>query len=345
MLLPPPQMPGCVVLSEFSAASHVLNSNITINPYNVTEACNDLSKALLMEDWDRALRQWRDYQNIMKNPTVQWTSQVILDVLPSSQDDGGSLEFTEVEPSVALHSTRRFIVGNQGNDGELNELDIERAVQRFKAAKKRVLFFDYGGTLISREGIGQYVKQEFLGSASTNREMPDKVMQALVRLAAATDTLVFVLTGMRASSLDNMTLGELPYLCVAAENGGEVSWGLKPLQLPLQAVNDTTNGTSAVLKAASIPTETLQADQARWMSQLKQSQALHAAGAEADSTQAEAEPARRWTAAEIEDPDERRLWGMVSETAKTIMESYAWRVNGSSVKVYNSHVIWDYRTC
>lgn len=59
--LPPPRRAGCLVLSEFSTASHVINGSIKVNPFNIPEVTNAFDTAVLMPANERATRQWRDF--------------------------------------------------------------------------------------------------------------------------------------------------------------------------------------------------------------------------------------------------------------------------------------------
>jgi trehalose-phosphatase len=91
--LPPPARGGCIIISEFSTASHILNSNLIVNPWNIALVCKDIDKALMMPDHERAFRQWRDYQYATRTPSASWSRQVISDVLEmhSLRTGGNSL--------------------------------------------------------------------------------------------------------------------------------------------------------------------------------------------------------------------------------------------------------------
>jgi trehalose 6-phosphate synthase/phosphatase len=91
-------------------------------------------------------------------------------------------------------------------------------------AKKRVLFVDYGGTLIEREGMGTYVKHEFIGSAR-RRKLPTSVVAAIGSLSADPATELWLVTGLSSDVIGNTQLAGLPHLNIAAENGAVVSHG------------------------------------------------------------------------------------------------------------------------
>lgn len=79
--LPPPGRGGCVILSEFSMASNILNSNLVVNSWSIRNIAREIDKALLMPDHERSFRQWRDYQYATRNPSASWSRSCITDVV------------------------------------------------------------------------------------------------------------------------------------------------------------------------------------------------------------------------------------------------------------------------
>lgn len=64
--LPPPERGGCIVLSEFSTACHILNSNLVVNPWNIEEVSGInflvfityLKRALSFRSRKRLIKLW-----------------------------------------------------------------------------------------------------------------------------------------------------------------------------------------------------------------------------------------------------------------------------------------------
>lgn len=147
--LPAPSRAGVTVLSEFTTASFVMNSQVSLNPWAVDQNAILLDNAIRMPNQDRLSRQWRDYQYILKHPCALW-SRAVLDDLWEDEVSSTSKTYTELEPSQVITDRRMVYVGEHG---ELAEVDIDELVSAYKSAKRRVLFLDYGGTLLDLEGV------------------------------------------------------------------------------------------------------------------------------------------------------------------------------------------------
>ena len=63
-----------------------------------------------------------------------------------------------------------------------NELQQSVVCSTYAACKRRVLLFDFGGTLFERERIGKYHKRDM--NATTGRKPTARVFEALATLAA-----------------------------------------------------------------------------------------------------------------------------------------------------------------
>jgi len=357
--LPPPPRGGCVVLSEASTASHILNSHIVVNPWAVSDTATALDKGLRMDNKERAVRQMRDYLYATRNPSYRWARQILTDVVESRMTFGHG-QFVEMEASELTTVTRRTTLGgarsssegaapstalqqdvssvggspvvtglpapphtaDSGGTGtgfdaalpsagdrvnslkqlsldsvgsarhgasfnaELLLLERREVLSAFVRAKKRVLFVDYGGTLIEREGMGTYVKHEFIGS-TRRRKLPMSVVSAIGALSADPATELWIVTGLSADVIGNTQLAQLPHLNIAAENGAVVSHGAGTHGAP-----------------------------------------------------------RRWT----QDPnvlgggiDAKAEWDSVKDVAEQIMREYQWRVTGAVIRSAATSVVFDYR--
>lgn len=259
--LPPPPRGGCVVLSEASTASHILNSHIVVNPFSLGDLASSIDKALWMPDRERALRQMRDYLYATRNPSYKWARQILVDVLHSRMSHGAG-QFVEMEASEMTTFSRRTTLGGsrEADDAapaaalqqdvhtvsgspaftpaagapervpsittpgaELLVLDKRVLLTSFRDSARRVIFLDWGGTLIEREGAGTYVKHEFIGR-TRRRRLPAGVVQALTRLAADPGTALWVVTGLSPDVMESSHLMDIPSLNIAAENGAMVSF-------------------------------------------------------------------------------------------------------------------------
>lgn len=244
--LPPPTRGGCVILSEFATATSVLNSNLVCNPWNIRQVAREIDKALLMQDHERSFRQWRDYQYAIRKPAALWSRACISDVIEirAERDNATSLE---PRPSAALTNAAilasvggstsavpgsfRVAGSTQAQSGlqaaaEVERspvplLDIEAVAKSYKAAKRRLVIFDYGGTLITRPkgGFSRHLFQ-LEGYAQS---MPMQVIEALAKIARDAGTVMYVVSGLRSSTLEALLLSRVPHIGLAAENAMFVS--------------------------------------------------------------------------------------------------------------------------
>jgi hypothetical protein len=109
----------------------------------------DNGQAIQMPNIDRLNRQARDYQYILKHPCALWSRSVLNDLYEDEQSSSSD-KFTDLEPSQVRASGRLVHVGEHG---ELSALKFDSVVSAYAAARKRVLFLDYGGTLLEIEGV------------------------------------------------------------------------------------------------------------------------------------------------------------------------------------------------
>ncbi|KAA0167175.1 hypothetical protein FNF27_03103 [Cafeteria roenbergensis] len=313
--LPPPDRGGCVVLSEFSTASHILNSTLRVNPFHVDDTAKTLAKAIGMEDSERSHRQWRDYHYAKRNPSAHWSRRVLTELLTVEAEAAtGSGTFTELEPSV---STRNAFsvpaqLGRRGAGASCSHLVTDAVAESFSAAGRRVLFVDYGGTLIAREGSGMYVKHEFLGQSHSARTLPHDVLRDLARLAADPASTVVVLVGLNISNGDAAALASIPNLTIALENSAVVSWGARDKMRLSGLVKGSPVGAEGI--AVNVNTAIFAGRE--WVRLPESAQFLEGA-----------------LSAE---------WREAVAVARARMDEYRWRVNGSTVRETGAMLSWDY---
>lgn len=313
--LPPPDRGGCVVLSEFSTASHILNSTLRVNPFHVDDTAKTLAKAIGMEDSERSHRQWRDYHYAKRNPSAHWSRRVLTELLTVEAEAAtGSGTFTELEPSVSTKNA--FSVpaqlGRRGAGASCSHLVTDAVAESFSAAGRRVLFVDYGGTLIAREGSGMYVKHEFLGQSHSARTLPHEVLRDLARIAADPASTVVVLVGLNISNGDAAALASIPNLTIALENSAVVSWGARDKMRLSGLVKGRPVGAEGI--AVNVNT------------------AIFAG--------------REWVrlpeSAQFLEGDLSAEWREAVAVARSRMDEYRWRVNGSTVRETGAMLSWDY---
>jgi trehalose-phosphatase len=228
--LPPPHRGGCVILSEFSTATSVLNSNLVVNPWNIKNVAHEIDKALLMEDHERSFRQWRDYQYAIRNPAAAWSRACISDVVelrsdrsrhhspndnnPNTQENSEFSSKTSLQAATALERS------------PVPLLDVESVSRSFSSAKRCLILFDIGGTLVSQtrqKTVDSNVVSRGFSLDGYSEDLPDDVSNALVRIANDKRVSAYVVSGLQRSEIEALRVVDNLKLGIAAENGMFVS--------------------------------------------------------------------------------------------------------------------------
>ncbi|GMI02684.1 hypothetical protein TrVE_jg6927 [Triparma verrucosa] len=198
--------PGVVVCSEFSAACNILNGALRINPFDVQQTSAVLDTALKMDISEKETRRGRDLDFVSTRTASKWSKHVLRDlreaVEASSKEDGSNV--------VSDGELMKLPHVNQGN-----------VLTAYNATDSRVIICDYGGTLLSKEAPGKYLKKDI--SATSGRQPRPEVMESLTRLCADPKNTVFVVSGVNRRELEG-SLGKIPGLGLAASNGACFSW-------------------------------------------------------------------------------------------------------------------------
>jgi trehalose-6-phosphate synthase/trehalose-6-phosphatase len=240
-------------------------------------------------------------------------------------------------------------------------LDHSAVVQAFEAANgPRLIVLDYGGTLVDRsamlgktEGFGNRHDFHTDGYSQT---LPPAVFAAVAALAAAPNTTLFVVSGLRASAVDALQVATLDAVGLAAENGmffskptpsaiasggsGDYS-GLAKAAAALQ-----TSPTSPPLPGQSPPTRERSSVGLRGPS----ARALRLAPLLPLSPSGSGATSRAWASAPLRASDgaggdhiSMDEWSAIKAAALVVMCEYESRVSGSVVREYDGVALWDFR--
>jgi len=193
--------PGVIVCSEFSAACNILNGALRINPFDVQQTSSILDTALKMDIGEKETRRGRDLDFVSTRTASKWSKHVLRDlreaVEASSKEDGSNV-VTDGELMKLPH---------------VNQLNV---ISAYNSTDERVIICDYGGTLLSKEAPGKYLKKDI--SATSGRQPRPEVMASLTKLCADPKNTVFVVSGVNRRELEG-SLGKIPRLGLAASNG------------------------------------------------------------------------------------------------------------------------------
>jgi trehalose-6-phosphate synthase/trehalose-6-phosphatase len=172
---------GVLVLSEFSAASKVLNGALRINCYDMVEISSAYDQAVQMSANERNARRDRDCSYISNRSSAAWTRNILLDV------EAGILSAAQ---ALAPGGADEQLVQDNAYCQPLIHADLLRSYQH---CRRRLILLDYAGTLAPRELGNLAVKRDFLGVSK--RKLQPRILSILRRLCSDPANIVFVISG------------------------------------------------------------------------------------------------------------------------------------------------------
>jgi len=218
---------GVVILSEFSAASRVLNGAIRINCYDMEEISKAYDQAICMSPEERNARRKRDCGYITNRSSAAWTRNIINDIEAGIQ--GRYQSITALDKDIIQGSEYHSVVSfeNIVLDGFCQPLVIEDTAKSFEKCSKRLILLDYAGTLAERELGNLAVKRDFLGISK--RKLSPRLLEILKVLCADPRNRVFVISGspskvLTAAFADILSNPNTP-LGLVAHSGVMIRWG------------------------------------------------------------------------------------------------------------------------
>lgn len=180
-----------LILSEFTGVTGSMKEAVRINPWDSSGVARAIDQCLKMQDDERARRHAQLYKRVTLQTAAVWAHMLILRLLESLKHDPAS----EITP-------------------RLDAANIER---RYKASNKRLLMFDYDGTLTP------IVKTPEAAVPSSG------LLDSLEKMAADPKNVVYIISGRDAPFLQQH-LGHITNLGFSAEHGsflkdpGETEW-------------------------------------------------------------------------------------------------------------------------
>ena len=171
---------GPVILSEFTGTAGSLTDALHVNPWDTCGVAKIIHYALCMSPEDREVRQQHLYQHVTTHTVQAWTN-LFLKRLMENLNSG---EQSQTTP----------------------QLDQNLFRQKFETARKRLLMFDYDGTL------APIVKEPSAAIPTP------KLVQTLKALAADDKNIVWIISGRDQTFLEKH-LGHISGLGLSAEHG------------------------------------------------------------------------------------------------------------------------------
>ena len=172
---------GVLVLSQFAGAAAEMGEALLVNPYDEEQVESAVLRALDMGAEERAGRMQNLRRRVFRNDVFHWADR-FMDALSSVEQRGQSVA---------------------------QQLDIPKVCAAYRTAVKRLLLFDYDGTLVP------------LGNDPARTSPSQEVLRGLARLASKPENVVAVVSGRNSADLERW-LGEVPKLVLGAEHGAVI---------------------------------------------------------------------------------------------------------------------------
>lgn len=172
---------GVLILSEMAGASKELIESIIVNPNNTNEVCEAILKAIKMPAAEQKRRMQAMRQLISKFNISHWV-KIFMDRLK------------EVKQMQRSMQTRHVSFGTE-----------QSIINRYNKTKKRIIFLDYDGTLVSFK-------------SNINQAAPDKHLYAIIdKLTDDPANDVVLISGRKHENLNDWFSDKKIYLI--AEHG------------------------------------------------------------------------------------------------------------------------------
>eukprot|EP00953_Heterococcus_sp_UTEX-ZZ885_P015887 8950-Heterococcus_DN1.PRE.4 len=153
-----------------------------------------------MEGPERTGRRARDLPYIASRPSAEWTYQVLCDMWAMSRE----ASVTHMEETMVTDGDLTHEMSMKG----FTALKADEVVDAYSKSTKRILLFDYGGTLLEKEGLGKYLKRDSISSVS-GRRLNARTEAGLATLCADPRNTVFVVSGLHPKGLLD-AVGHIP---------------------------------------------------------------------------------------------------------------------------------------
>eukprot|EP00741_Cyanophora_paradoxa_P020389 tig00021254_g19680.t1 len=189
---------GMLVASEFTGCSRSLSGVILVNPFNSEQVAAAVDKALTMSHEERIAKHEKDYEHIAAHSTMTWADSFLAD-LDKAAEKVDKLTF--LSPGISEAGFRVLEVNER-----FAPLNVESVVQSYKRSRRRLVLFDYKGTLVPVEELAEL-------SVPTR-----EILLSLEQLCKDPANTVFIVSGHERKILD-LWFRSVPSLGIAAEQG------------------------------------------------------------------------------------------------------------------------------
>ena len=172
-----------LVLSEFMGTSSSFHSALQINPHDLLGTAEAINKGLSMSAEEKAERHTKMFDSIVGHTSATWAASILKQLLEN--------------------------VGHEHSAHHTPPLDVSSLKQRYASAKKRLLLFDYDGTLTPIVKV-------------PSQAIPtERTRRAISEIASDPKNIVYLISGRDGDFLEEHW-GMVPNLGLSAEHGSFV---------------------------------------------------------------------------------------------------------------------------
>ncbi|KAG0907312.1 hypothetical protein G6F33_010689 [Rhizopus arrhizus] len=172
---------GSIILSEFTGTAGSLGAAFIVNPFDIAGVARAIHEALVLSAEEKATRHGQLYNYVVEHSAAYWAKSFAKQLAESTQNF--RLQSHTAPP-----------------------LNIDRFTTAFRSAKKRLMFFDYDGTLTP------------IVSVPTDAKPSREMLEYLQALCNDPKNHVWVVSGRDQACLEDW-LGGIKNLGLSAEHG------------------------------------------------------------------------------------------------------------------------------
>ncbi|KAG2202943.1 hypothetical protein INT47_008975 [Mucor saturninus] len=173
---------GQLILSEFAGTAGSLNASILVNPWDYAGVARSIHEALTMSIEEKITRHEKLYSHVTSHTAEFWAHSFVKQLVSVSE-----------QQDLQSHATPN--------------LNVEKLVQDYKSAKKRIMFFDYDGTLTP------------IVSVPSDAKPGQDMLKSLQTLCNDPKNIVWVVSGRDQVVLDEWLGSNIKNIGLSAEHG------------------------------------------------------------------------------------------------------------------------------
>ncbi|KAG2213703.1 hypothetical protein INT45_013634, partial [Circinella minor] len=172
---------GPLILSEFTGTAGSLSAALLVNPWDYAGVAKAINDALVMSPEEKQTRHEQLYKHVTSHTAAFWAHSFVTQLVSTSEQQS-------LQPQSA------------------QELNLQETSSAYNRAQKRLLLFDYDGTLAP------------IVSVPSDAKPSAAMLEALQKLCNDPKNQVWVISGRDQETLDSW-LGDIKNLGLSAEHG------------------------------------------------------------------------------------------------------------------------------